>query len=125
MTFFDPFWLFRTHVFWYHVCCGRLIKTNFSSRVAQRNFNEIFSLKVCQDSVGKCGAKVSVAAIWPPGGASAVNANKNVNKSSFWPFFGNQTQNPMQHCNTCPSKQCLTLPIFEIDPTYGYEFDFS
>ena len=38
----------------------------------QRNFNEIFSLKVCQDFMCKICAKVSISGIWPPDGASVV-----------------------------------------------------
>ena len=88
-------------------------------------YNEIlrdFSLKVCQDFVCKIWVK-TLFQLWPPGGASAVNTYRNVNKSSFrGHFLGTRPRIP---CNTCPSKQCLTLSIFEIDPTYGYEFDFS
>ena len=54
---------------------------------------------------------------------SAVNGKQRVNKSPFMAIFWEP--DPESHGTLVLPRQCLTLPIFELDPTYGYQFDFS
>ena len=54
---------------------------------------------------------------------SAVNGKQRVNKSPFMAIFWEP--DPESHGTLVLPRQCLTLSIFELDPTYGYEFDFS
>ena len=54
---------------------------------------------------------------------SAVNSKQRVNKSPFMAIFWEP--DPESHGTLVLPRQCLTVSIFELDPTYGYQFDFS